>query len=283
MRINAPAKLNLFLQILGRRPDGYHDLVSLMAPVSLSDTLEIGVSEGPDILLEGDLLGLPPEENLVFKAAQALQKASGTRWGTSVRITKRIPTGGGLGGGSSDAAAVLKQLNTLWGLHLPLEELISIGRGLGADVPFFLHGRAGIIRGMGERFEPLPQGLSLPKHLAILAPAMACPTKDVYASWDRLNPAEAVAEDPRWIDFIRGFGPLPLRNDLEAAAIQVRPELTRIREAIENSGASSVLLSGSGSCFWAAYPSPEARDRGLGPLTKLLKFYIVSRVQDPFG
>jgi len=284
VKVHAPAKLNLFLQILGRRPDGYHDLVSLMVPVSLADELEIDLLYTPDIRLEGDLLGLPPEENLVFKAAMTLRETSGTRRGASIRITKRIPTGGGLGGGSSDAAAVLKALNTLWGLHLPLRELILIGRRLGADVPFFLHGRAGIVRGTGERFEPLPPGLPLPEYLVIFQPAFPCPTREVYEAWDRSNAGTSPGnEDPRLGACLKGGGALPIRNDLEKAARSLYPELATVRQVIEKSGAASVLLSGSGSCFWASYPDPKARDKGPGPLTKSLKFYIVSRVRDPLG
>jgi 4-diphosphocytidyl-2-C-methyl-D-erythritol kinase len=280
--IIAPAKLNLFLQILGRRPDGYHDLVSLMIPVSLADVLEISAEDGPEIRLEGDLSGLPQEENLVYKAARALREASGTRRGVVIRITKRIPPGGGLGGGSADAAAVLKALDALWDLKVPFEDLLAIGRTIGSDVPFFLNGRAGIVRGTGDRFDPLSSSLPLPENMVILHPSFSCATPDVYEAWDRLDHAPD-PEDPRLAAFLSGGGPLPVRNDLEKAALLLYPDLVSVRQAIENSGASSVSLSGSGSCFWASYPDPGTRDQGLGPLTKSLKFYIVSRVQDSLG
>ena len=283
MRVEAPAKLNLFLQVLGRRPDGFHDVVSMIVPVGgISDHLDFEPLDNGDLRLEGDLSGLPREENLVFRAARALQEASGTRQGARIGIQKRIPAGGGLGGGSSDAAAVLKTLNGLWNLDFPLNRLLEIGRRIGSDIPFFLHGRAGIVRGTGERFDPLPGRLPLPENLAVVVPPVPCPTPAVYQTWDRLTPAPS-AEDPRLADFLDGRGPLPLRNDLEAAAYVLHPELAGVRRQIEESGASRVAMSGSGSCFWADYPTPEKRADGLGPLTKVLKSYIVSRVQDPLG
>jgi len=283
MRIDAPAKLNLFLQILGRRPDGYHELVSLIVPVEgISDHLDFKPLDNGDLRLEGDLSGLPSEENLAFRAARALQEASGTRQSARIRITKYIPAGGGLGGGSSDAAVVLKTLNGLWNLDFPLSRLLEIGHRLGSDIPFFLQGRAGIVRGAGERFDPLPDRLPLPGNLAVVVPSVRCPTPAVYQAWDRLTPAPTT-EDPRLSDFLAGRGPLPVRNDLEAAACVLHPELAGVRRQIVESGASRVAMSGSGSCFWADYPTPEKRAEGLGRLTKVLKSYIVSPVQDPLG
>ena len=282
MRIEAPAKINLFLQVIGRRPDGYHDLVSLMMPVGLSDILDIESSDDGNLRVEGDLSGLLQEDNLIFKAARALREASGERLGARIHVHKRIPSGGGLGGGSSDAAAVLKTLNRLWKLDFALGRLLEIGRCLGADIPFFLHGSPGIVRGMGELFIPVPVGLPLPEHLTIFVPPIACSTPEVYQAWDGLGRKPA-AEDPRLGKFLEGRGPLPVRNDLEEAAFMLHPELGRIRRLLDTTGAIRAAMSGSGSCFWADYSSPDSRAKGLGPLTKVVKFYIVSPVQDPLG
>lgn len=278
MIVRAPAKLNLFLQVRGRRPDGYHDIVSLMTPVSLFDELEIEAIPEPRIVVEGGPPGLTPERNLAWKAANALAPHARTDPGVRIRLRKNIPAGGGLGGGSSDAAAVLSAVNELWHCRLPMEDLVPLAASLGADVPFFLHGGAGVVRGVGEQFSPaaLPAGFQM--HWAIIQPPFELSTPDVYHKWDTLGRAEE-PEDPALADFLSGSGPFPLRNDLEPPAFAIRPELRELKSLLFDSGADMALMSGSGSCFWAAWPSETARSKGLGPLTKRLKFYIVSAVR----
>ncbi len=278
MILRAPAKLNLFLQVRGRRPDGYHDIVSLMTPVSLFDELEIEPLPEPRIVVEGGPPGLPPERNLAWTAAAALAPQARAVPGVRVRLRKNIPAGGGLGGGSSDAAAVLSALNGLWDCRLSAEALVPLAASLGADVPFFLHGGAGVVRGVGEQFSPavLPAGFQ--KHWAIIQPPFELSTPEVYQKWDALGGAEE-PEDPALGAFLSGTGPFPLRNDLEAPAFAIRPELRELKSLFSDSGAEMALMSGSGSCFWAAWPSESARSKGLGPLTKRLKFYIVSAVR----
>ena len=278
MRFRAPAKLNLFLQIRGRRPDGYHEIVSLMTPVGLWDDLVVEPLRRPEVIIDGGPPGLPPEQNLVWKAASALAVHARTVPGAHVRLVKRIPTGGGLGGGSSDAAAALQALNELWDCRLSLEELVPLAARLGADVPFFLHGTAGVVRGVGEHFTPAPLPIGFTEHLAIIQPPFELSTSDVYQKWDTLSRADE-PEDPALEAFLSGSVPLPMRNDLEAAAFALFPEMREIKEILHSAGAAMVLMSGSGSCFWAAWPSETARSEGLGPLTKRLKFYIVSAVR----
>ncbi len=278
MILRAPAKINLHLQVLGRRPDGYHDLVSLMAPVSLFDELEIEPLPQPRIVVEGGPPGLPAEKNLAWKAARALAPHAGTVPGARIRLTKGIPAGGGVGGGSSDAAAVLQALNALWDCDLPESALSKLAAGLGADVPFFLHGGPGVVRGAGERFTPAVLPDRFPPFLAILQPDFEMPTALVYQKWDILG-RSSEREDPSLTTFLAGKGPLPLRNDLEAAAFALRPELREIKAMILEAGAEMALMSGSGSCFWAAWSSEKARGEGEGPLTKRLKFYMISAVR----
>lgn len=278
MIVRAPAKLNLFLQVLGRRPDGYHDIVSLMTPVSLFDELEIEPIPGPLIVMEGGPPGLPPERNLAWKAANALVPHVRTVPGVRIRLTKRIPAGGGLGGGSSDAAAVLQALNGLWDCRLSIEDLVPLAASLGADVPSFLHGGPGVVRGVGEDFSPAVLPVGFPEHLAIVQPPFELSTPDVYRGWDTLGRGDE-PEDPAIADFLSDAGPFPLRNDLEPPAFEIRPELRELKSLLSDSGAEMALMSGSGSCFWAAWSSESARSKGLGPLTKRLKFYIVSAVR----
>jgi len=282
VKLQAPAKLNLFLQILGRRPDGFHTIVSLMTPISLSDELEVEPLPRPEIVLEGGPPGLPAEKNLAWKAARALVPHAGTVPGVRLRLVKRIPAGGGLGGGSSDAAAVLQALNGLWDCRLNAGDLVSLATALGADVPFFLQGSPGVVRGVGERVTPTALPAAFPEHLAVLQPPFELSTPEVYRQWDTLGRFDE-REDPALASFLSGSGSFPMRNDLESAAFVIRPELRILKDQLLASGAEMALMSGSGSCFWAAWPSEAARSAALGALTKELKFYIVSAVRGAPG
>jgi 4-diphosphocytidyl-2-C-methyl-D-erythritol kinase len=147
----APAKLNLFLHVVGRRADGYHPLQTLFRLIDLADTLRFAPRDDGAVRLATPLSGVPEETDLTVRAARMLQAATGTRHGVTISLEKRIPMGGGLGGGSSDAATTLMALNVLWGLGLPRERLAEIGLKLGADIPFFVFGRNAFAEGVGER------------------------------------------------------------------------------------------------------------------------------------
>ncbi len=151
----APAKLNLFLHILGRRPDGYHELQTCFQFVDLCDEITIEVRADGRIRRVADMPGVPEDSDLCVRAARMLQAAAGSPLGADIGVLKRIPMGGGLGGGSSDAATCLVALNHLWGLHWPVDELAALGLKLGADVPVFVRGRAAWAEGVGERLTPL--------------------------------------------------------------------------------------------------------------------------------
>ncbi len=153
----APAKLNLFLHVLGRRRDGRHELQTLFQLLDYGDELDIERRGDGQIRLHHALDGLEPEQDLCWRAARALQESAGCRLGADITLYKRIPMGGGLGGGSSDAATVLRVLNRLWGLDRPVAELAQLGLGLGADVPVFVHGRSAFGQGVGEILQPLDQ------------------------------------------------------------------------------------------------------------------------------
>jgi 4-diphosphocytidyl-2-C-methyl-D-erythritol kinase len=179
LRVLAPAKVNLFLEVLGKRPDGYHEIATLMMAIDLTDVLDLSPSEDGSLSLtcdEPDLSTGP--DNLVLKAALRLRAKTGTMSGATIRLTKRIPWAAGLGGGSSDAAATLKGLNELWKLGLSREELSAIGAELGSDVPFFLNGNAAWCTGRGEIIEPVAIGR--PLDLVLVKPPEALATAEVY-------------------------------------------------------------------------------------------------------
>ena len=170
----APAKLNLFLHVTGRRPDGYHELQTLFQLVDLCDTLAIEVREDGRIERVGGLPDVPAEQDLAVRAARALQAATGTRLGASLRVIKRIPVGGGLGGGSSDAATALLALNHLWGGGLSRDALAELGLPLGADVPVFVRGFSAWAEGIGERLEPV---MVPERWYVIVRPGVSVPTR----------------------------------------------------------------------------------------------------------
>jgi 4-diphosphocytidyl-2-C-methyl-D-erythritol kinase len=177
LALPAPAKLNLFLHILGRRPDGYHELQSAFVPIDLVDLLDFERRDDGLIERTGDMVG-DPANDLAVRAARALQEASGTRFGVSINVEKRIPAGSGMGGGSSDAATTLIALNRLWELLWPRARLSALAPALGADVPFFLGAGPAFVEGVGERLTALAIA---PRHYAIVHPQVAVSTREIFA------------------------------------------------------------------------------------------------------
>ncbi len=156
LSVKAPAKLNLFLHVTGRRANGYHELQSLFTLIDLTDTLHFTVRDDGLIRRTNEIVGLPEEDDLVVRAAKLLQQSTGTSLGVDISVEKVIPSGGGLGGGSSDAATTLMTLNSLWGIGLSQHKLIELGVQLGADVPFFIFGQTAIATGIGEQLKAFP-------------------------------------------------------------------------------------------------------------------------------
>jgi 4-diphosphocytidyl-2-C-methyl-D-erythritol kinase len=183
----APAKLNLFLHVTGRRADGYHELETVFQLVDLQDRVRLRLRTDGAIVRIGGLPGVPADADLVVRAARLLQAASGTRLGVEIGLDKAIPMGGGLGGGSSDAATVLLSLDRLWNLGWPAGRLAELGLSLGADVPFFLFGRNALARGVGERLEPI----DLPDSwFVVVAPPVAVPTAAIFGAPDLTRDTE---------------------------------------------------------------------------------------------
>lgn len=244
--VAAPAKVNLFLHVTGRRADGYHDLETLFVAIDLCDTITLGVRADGAIRRMTDLPGVAPDDDLVVRAARALKEASGSPLGADIAVTKRIPPGGGLGGGSSDAASVLLGLDRIWNTRLPRRRLADIGRALGADVPFFLQPHPAFARGIGDVLVPV----SVPAcWIALVAPPVAIATASIFAAPEltRNTPSEKIEI------FSEGYG----RNDLQSAALARFPD---VASALAGLGAHSrhARMTGSGSCVFAAFASEEA-------------------------
>ena len=237
----AYAKINLTLEVSGRRPDGYHELTSLMQTVSLAD--ELALEPADDLTLSCDVPELACDDNLVLRAARTLGR------GGRFTLRKHIPVAAGLGGGSSDAALALRLVDAAYGLRLPPEELLAAAASLGSDVPFFLHGGTALVQGRGERVQALPD---LPTHwLALLNPGVPLSTAKVFAE---LRPDEYAAPGPP------PLGMPSLENTLEAPALRLEPAIAGCRRRLLEAGAEAVLLSGSGpTVFGLAFGEAEAR------------------------
>ena len=237
----APAKLNLFLHVVGRRPDGYHLLQSVFTLIDWCDTLHVERRTDGRISRE-DLGPTLPDDDLCTRAARALQAASGVTLGAHIAIDKQVPWGAGLGGGSSDAATTLIALNRLWGLNWPRSRLLELGLTLGADVPFFIGGRNAWVEGIGEQITPITLP---PATYAVLKPPVAVPTSAIFSSplLTRDTPRTTIAvflADPK------SFG----KNDLQASAEAYSPQIVDGLEILkQNFGLSR--MSGSGSAVFA--------------------------------
>jgi 4-diphosphocytidyl-2-C-methyl-D-erythritol kinase len=237
----APAKLNLFLHVTGRRPDGYHTLQTLFQFLELGDDLRFDVTRDGRIVRAALLPGVPVEHDLCVRAARLLQAASGTTQGAVIHLDKRLPLGGGLGGGSSDAAITLLALNELWDCGLAPDALATLGLKLGADVPVFVRGHAAWAEGVGEVLTPV----DLPEQwMVVLVPAVTVSTARVFAAYDReldLTPYSPAIT-------IRDFHAGRVRNDLEPVVRRLYPEVDNALKWLGNFG--EARMTGSGACVF---------------------------------
>jgi 4-diphosphocytidyl-2-C-methyl-D-erythritol kinase len=250
----APAKLNLFLPIIGRRPDGYHELQTCFQFVDLCDEVTILAREDGAIRRGAGAAGVEPGQDLCVRAALALQSATGTRRGADISVLKRIPMGAGLGGGSSDAATCLVALNRLWDLNLPVDELAALGLKLGADVPVFVRGRAAWAEGVGERLTPLYPPLAPDEHnYLIIKPNVFVSTRDVFQDPELTRNTPPIT--------IHGFLATGGRNDCLAVVRRRYPEVARALDWLSTYGAAR--LTGTGACiFMACEPGPARKIAG---------------------
>jgi len=258
----APGKLNLFLHVVGRRPDGYHLLQTAFQFIDLSDELRFWTRPPGVIERLGDVPGVPADRDLTVRAARALAARTAKDVGVAIAVQKRLPIGGGVGGGSSDAATTLVALNRLWGLDLPTSELAELGLSLGADVPVFLHGQAAWAEGVGERLTPFdfPQPIYL-----LIRPDVAVSTAAVFGA------PELTRDSP--VLTIRGFLTTGGRNDCEAVVRRRFPEVAQVLDWLGRFAAAK--LTGTGSCVFAAMPDEESARAALAELPRRWTGYVV--------
>jgi 4-diphosphocytidyl-2-C-methyl-D-erythritol kinase len=258
IKVRSFAKVNLALSVLGRRADGYHEIRTVYQSISLADDLEFHSCDE----LRLDCAGLPevpPESNLVWKAAVALAAAGKIDPRVRIVLHKNIPSGAGLGGGSANAAAALLGLSRLWNLKVESAELFAIAAGLGSDVPFFLHGGTALGVGRGEEIYPLPE--MAPAHLVVIYPGMQVPTAQAYKS------LSLGLTSPRHPHKIQGFcGMLradkdavaAVFNDFEASILPAYPAIREAKSSLDRCGATATLLSGSGSSVFGFFVNEES-------------------------
>lgn len=259
------AKVNLSLLVLGRRPDGYHEIQTVLQTVSLHDNLTIAATAEDSVDFACDDLEIPGgEANLVVKAARALRARFGVTVGCKIRLEKRIPVQGGLGGGSSNAAVTLLALTQLWELPAKHDDLLQVAAALGADVPFFLDGGCALATGIGTQLKPLPDQ---PKqHLLIVTPVATVATADAYKALK--SPALTTPDTASILAISRTQAVFSdsgqrvlcdhLENDFERVIFDIEPEIRRVKEALTQAGARCALLAGSGSSVFGIFENKDA-------------------------
>ena len=261
-RYRVPAKVNLFLEVLHPRDDGYHEVQTVMQTVSLFDELEFSVTDGGIEIRGFDGSVVPDDANLVAIVARRLQEFAGRRRGCVVRATKRIPVAAGLGGGSADAAVALVALNRLWNCSLTDSDLFRLAAEIGSDVTFFLVGGTALCRGRGEKVEPLPCAGSL--HLVLVSPAVSLSARDVYRSVDFKQPLET-RDAHDMMDALLEHDPGRIArlmfNRLELGAVRLAGGLDVIRRRLLDAGALGAMVSGSGSSVFGVVEDVRAARR----------------------
>jgi 4-diphosphocytidyl-2-C-methyl-D-erythritol kinase len=257
----APAKLNLFLHVVGRRDDGYHLLQSAFRLIDRADTVHLELRDDGRVVRERDLPGVAEDDDLTVRAARLLRAHAPEGAGVSIRLDKVLPLGGGLGGGSSDAATVLLALNRLWQVNLPREQLQALALQLGADVPLFVFGQTAFAEGVGEVLSPLSVA---PAWYVVLMPPVQVPTAAIFAAPEltRDTPALKMAR------FSAGMG----RNDLQPVVVSRYPEVARYLEWLAQFGAAR--MTGSGACVFASFESEDAAWGVLRQLPETMQGFV---------
>lgn len=245
----SPAKVNLTLEVLGIRPDGYHEIRSIIQPVDLFDEVKIELSDGDGIKIGSKGLKIPSgERNLAWTAADIFMKESGLRARVDIFIKKAIPVGAGLGGGSSNAASILVGLNKIT-KRLSNQDLVELSPKIGADVAFFIGCRSALAEGIGEKITPIRD---LPLFSYVLVnPGFEVSTRDIYKRWDKFRTGESKPDNLMETTTLFRTGSFPLRNDLEQAAIDLYPEIKTLKDLLLSSGIEAVSMTGSGPTVFA--------------------------------
>ncbi|SDR70572.1 4-diphosphocytidyl-2-C-methyl-D-erythritol kinase [Halopseudomonas litoralis] len=261
LSLPAPAKLNLFLHITGRRPDGYHLLQTLFQFLDHGDTLHFTPRNDGELQLLPDLPGVAAEDNLIMRAARLLQRASGTDQGADIRLDKHLPMGGGIGGGSSDAATTLVGLNHLWQTGLTLDQLAELGLQLGADVPVFVRGRAAWAEGVGEQLTPVE--LDEPWYLVVVPPCHVS-TAEIFSD-------ERLTRDTPAIT-LAAFREHGGRNDCLPVVVARYTEIRNTLILLNNF--CEAKMTGTGSCLFGAFPNEREADKVRARLPATLQAFV---------
>ena len=257
----APAKLNLFLHVVGRRDDGYHLLQSVFRLIDRADTVHLELSDDGQVVRVGDLPGVAEDDDLTVRAARLLQAHAPEGAGVRIRLEKVLPMGGGLGGGSSDAATVLLALNRLWRVNLPRQKLQQLALQLGADVPVFIYGQTAFAEGVGEILNPVSVP---PAWYVVLMPPVQVPTAAIFAAPELTRNTSAL----KMARFSAGMG----RNDLQPVVASRYPEVARSLEWLAQFGAAR--MTGSGACVFAAFETEEAAWDVLRQLPETMQGFV---------
>ncbi len=275
----APAKLNLFLHVVGRRADGYHLLQSVFRLIDRADTVHLELRDDGRVVREGDLPGVAEDDDLTVRAARLLQAHAPAGAGVSIRLDKILPLGGGLGGGSSDAATVLLALNRLWQVDLPRESLQRLALQLGADVPVFVFGQTAFAEGVGEILHPLSVS---PAWYVVLTPPVQVPTAAIFAAPEltRNTPPLKIAPFSAGVGQKALYGlqaaaarsPLFGHNDLQPVVVQRYPEVARHLAWLAQFG--EARMTGSGACVFASFETEEAAHGVLRRLPEAMQGFV---------
>ena len=266
----APAKLNLFLHVLGRRPDGYHNLQSVFTLIDRMDRLRFRVRLDGAVHRVSEIPGVPEAQDLTVRAALLLKEASGTPLGADIEVEKAIPLGGGLGGGSSDAATTLLALDRLWETGFGPEALADLAPGLGADIPFFLFGGAAWAEGTGDELRAIELP---PRWYVVLTPPVEVPTREIFQAPELTRNTEPLKME----DFSAQASGPKFRNDLELAVTARYPQVRRHLEWLAKHG--EARMTGSGACVFAGFDSPEAAQRVLRELPAGMKGFVAQGLE----
>ena len=289
MKEYAPAKINLFLDVIRKRDDGYHDLGTLFQTIDAGDTVSAEIREdGRITLCYNEPQNYPLESDLVYKAAKLLQQESGTTIGADIYLNKVMPLGAGLGGGSADAAATLRLLNQLWKLKFKFEKLEEIGARLGADVPFLVRGGTAFAEGIGEKLTFVkPLQLTDEQYLLVATPLDSVPTKDAYAGVPKSGP-------DRWETYrakcMRAGGKtasidFALANSFNAFEESVFPKhplVEEMKNEFKRLGAKSVLMSGSGASVFGVFDTRKQAKEAAEELKPISRYQVVTRFFEGF-
>lgn len=260
-RYPAPGKLNLMLRVVGRRADGYHLLQTVFRFIDFGDTLAFRVRKDGAIARTTEVAGVPAEGDLALRAARLLQRSAGTSLGADIALEKRLPLGGGLGGGSSDAATTLLVLNRLWGLGLPRARLLELALELGTDVPVFVFGDNAFGEGVGERLSPIALP---PAWYVVLIPPVTVPTARIFAHPQLIRDSKTIT--------LQSFSAAQAGNDLQPPVCREYPEVARHLDWLKQFG--SAQLTGSGACVFAGFADEAAARRTLAQLPRNMTGFV---------